>query len=459
MNFLQKRKKTSERWNSFSKADVLGSFDFMTLTISLDSLNVNDFNHLGSLLSRGDYKDEILNRNLKYDLYEALKKLYGLSFHEYTHFVDSTSTAWGASFLLSLNEAYLTNHDIYGTEESEYHKAKRFFDLAKSFKLPDYYTAKTPDVDPSTPWSYQVTSGKRFNNNGELSDVPITFISFGNSSQERIVRSPLSMIAVLEVSAMAQEILYKSFLVNALPEDARIVESSQLQKESLNFIYNHELTEYSACAHLVANIHGFTDIIMAYTVCERIATVVLNFTDKCFDDISFSDLARKTLHIDTNKSLETVCKNSIKSRDRGYVFYLICLLMPKSNYENDEEIRKGISASLEAMGLNYHQVIMAARREVEVASHALSNSPIKCIAELSGSLLKNFDKKLAAKRGMYDFSSFDLPPVLLGDCEIVTASPGIDNALKKYDIEGAYNELVEGQLWVERFSEACVSMP
>ena len=456
MNFLQKRKKTSERWNCFSKADVLGSFDFMTLTISLDSLNINDFNYLESLLSRSDYRDGILNRDLEYGLYEALKKLYGLSLHEYTHFVDSTSTAWGASFLLSLNEAYLTNHDIFGTEESEYHKAKCFFDLVKSFKLPDYYTAKTPDADPSTPWSHQVTSGKRFNNNGELSDVPITFISFWNSNQERIVRSPLSMIAILEISAMAQEILYKSFLVNALPENARIVESSQLQEESLNFIFNHELTEYSACAHLVANIHGFTNIIMAYTVCERIATVVLNFTDKCFDDISFSDLARKTLHIDTNKSLETVCKNSIKSRDRGYVFYLICLLMPERNYENDEEIRKGISASLEAMGLNYHQVIMFARREVEVASQTLSNSPIKCIAELSGSLLKNFDNKLEAKLGMYDFSSFDLPPALLGDCETVTTNKGVDNALKKYDIEGAYDELVKGQLWVERFSEACV---
>ncbi len=455
MNFLQKREKTSASWNCFSKADVLGSFDFMTLTISLDSLDINDFNHLGSLLARGDYTDGILNRNLEYDLYETLKKIYGLSFHEYTHFIDSTSTAWGVSFLLSLNEAYLTNHDIFGVEESEYHKAKHFFDLAKSFKLPDYYTAKTPGVDPSTPWSYQVTAGKRFNSKGQLSDVPITFISFGNSNNERIVRSPLSMVAVLEVSAMAQEILYKSFLVNALPEDTRIVESRILQKESLKFIYNHQLTEYSACAHLVANIHGLTDIIMAYSVCERIATVVLNFTDNCFDEISFSDLAKKTLNIDTNKSLEAITENSIKSRDRGYIFYLICLLMPKNNYESCEEILKGISASLEAMGLDYYQVLMAARREVEVASQTLSKSPIKCISELSGSLLKNFDQKLSTKRGMYDFSSFDLPPVLLGDCEIVSASPGVGNTLKKYDIEEAYNELVQGQLWVERFSEAC----
>lgn len=263
------------------------------------------------------------------------------------------------------------------------------------------------------------------------------------------------MVAVLEVSATAQEILYKSFLINALSEDARIVENSMLQKESLNSIYNHELTEYSACAHLVANIHGFTDIIVAYSVCERIATIVLNFTDKCFEAISFSDLAKKTLHIDTNKSLEAVAENSIKNRDRGYIFYLICLLMPKDSYENDEKILKGISASLAAMGLDYYQVVMTARREVEIISQTLLNSPIKCISELSGSLLKNFDQKLAAKRGMYDFSSFDLPPVLLGDCAIVSASPGVGNALKKYNIEAAYNELVQGQLWVERFSEAC----
>ncbi|OUR73653.1 hypothetical protein A9Q78_02990 [Methylophaga sp. 41_12_T18] len=55
----------------------------------------------------------------------------------------------------------------------------------------------------------------------------------------------------------------------------------------------------------------------------------------------------------------------------------------------------------------------------------------------------------------FPFNFIDLPPVLLGDCETVTASPGVNNALREFDIEAAYNELVEGQLWVERFSKAC----
>lgn len=129
--------------------------------------------------------------------------------------------------------------------------------------------------------------------------------------------------------------------------------------------------------------------------------------------------------------------------------------MPKNTYKSDEEILDGISSSLATMGLDYHQVIMDARREVEVLSETLSKSPIKSLAELSSSFLKNFDQKLAAKHGMYNFSLFDLPPVLLGDSEIVCAISSVDNGLKKYDIWEAYKELVLGQLWVERFSEAC----
>lgn len=66
MNFLEKVKKTSEHWNCFSKADVLGSFDFMTLTISLESLSIKDVNYLEKLLIEGSYKDEILDRNISY---------------------------------------------------------------------------------------------------------------------------------------------------------------------------------------------------------------------------------------------------------------------------------------------------------------------------------------------------------------------------------------------------------
>lgn len=455
MNFLEKRSKTSEKWNCLSKADVLGSFDFMTLTISLDSLSINEFNRLVALLSRGDYKDGLLNRDLNYDLYEILTKFYGLSFHEYTHFIDSTSTAWGLKYLASLNEAYLTNHDIFKASEDEFHKAKHFFDLASSFKLPDYYTAITPEVDFSTPWSSRVTVGRKFDNTGHLSDTPITFISFGNSQNERIVRSPLSMVAILEVSAMAQEVLYKSFLVQALPEKQRIVESDLLQKEALKFVYNHQLTEYSACAHLVANTLGFTDILLTYVVCEKISTIVLNLTDNSFDKIAFNDSAKMILHIENDKSLAEVAQRSIEGRDRGYVFYVICLLMPKKAYETDEEIIEGISSALKDMGLEFYQVIIDARREVELVSETLTKSPISSLAKLASSFLKNFDQKLSAKSGRYSFSSFDLPPVLLGDCEIVTASPGENNDLKEYDIEEAYNELVLGQLWVERFSEAC----
>jgi hypothetical protein len=455
MNFYEKLKKTSEKWNCLSKSDVLGSFDYMTLTISLDALYKDDFDRLGQLLSENNYKDEMSNQNLSYELYEHLKKIYGLSFHEYTHYIDSTATVWGVSFLKSLNEAYMTNHDMFETKESEYYKAKRFYDTARSFKLPAYFTAITPDVDFSQPWKYQVTAGYKYDSKGNITDIPIPFLSFENQKGERIVRSPISLIAILEASAMAQEFLYKSSLVNALPEDDRYVEQALLQREGLDFIYNHQLTEYTACAHLVANIQECKDVFKAYTICEKVATVVLNFTDESFENISFSATAKSTLEMDTNPQYAEAIKNSMKYKDRGFLFYIITMLMPKRDYDKDEDVILGVSSALNELGLEFYKLIMSARREVDILSNDLKKSKFIGLSQLADSAIKNFDQKLLSTQGMYSFAHFDLPPVLLGDCEIVHASPGVDNSLKDFDVERSYEELVIGLLWVERFSEAC----
>lgn len=456
MNFVEKLKKTSRRWNCFSKSDVLGSFDFMTLVVSLESLRIDDFNCFQGLLLAEGVKKSFIKRELQYDQYLLFKKFFGLAYHEYTHFIDTTSTVWGLHYLVALNNAYLTNHDLFGTRESEYYKAKSFHDLARSLKLPDYYTAVTPNVDYARPWSYQITAGKKFDSDGVSTDIPIFFVSFGNSNNERIVRSPLSIIAILEVSAMAQEFLYKGFLVDALSENDRCIEQSVFQNESLDLIYNHNLTEYTVCAHLVANTHHFTDVFKTYRVCEKISTIVLNFTDANFSRIKLSDSSKKTLSIYQNSSLERITNNALKHKDRGYLFYLICFLMPSSQYEDGEDIVRGIGLALNGMGLDYNTVIRDAREEVESCADTLRGSSIKSISGLSSAFLKNFDQKIKAVSSQYNFSLFDLPPVLLGDCEVVSASPGINNSLKDYDINASYDELVLGQLWVERFSEACI---
>lgn len=453
MNFFKSFKKNSAKWNCFSAADTLGSFDFMTLMVTLDSLEIHHYEKLGDLLQRFDYKDGLLNRRLNTDLYKSLSQVYGLAYHEYTHFIDCTCTVWGIEFLNILNAAYLTNHDLYRTEESEFYKAKKLVDLLKSIKLPNYYTSLECDVSDVKPWKQYLTIGRKFDSKGFVSDEPIPFISFLNSNNERIVRSPISLIALLEISATAQEFLYKIFLIHALSEDARIVEKHLVERDMLKFMYNPNLTEYTACAHLVANALGYSDILQSYTFCERISTLVLNLTEDHFDKIKLSALAIRQLELNTDRDFEKSMYDALKNRDRGFVFLLICLMIKKSKQSGDVELM--LRKALSEFGLDYFQVIIEARRYVELAADKLKSSPYELLSKLSFSALKNFDQKVGAKNGMYDFSRFDLPPVMFGDAEIRNVCPGQENSLKDFDVSNSYIELIKGQQWVERFSEAC----
>lgn len=449
-------KKTSKRHNVFSSIDILGSFDFMTLGISLDALTKDDFENVSKVLSSDKYREELLNNALDGSTYEVLKKFYGLAHHEHTHFIDTTSTVWGIQYINKMNEAYLTNPDIFSATEADYYKAKRFFDLTKSLKLPKYYTTINPKANQTRPWPARITFGYRFDSKGYSTDIPIPFVSFYDSENQRIARSPLSTVALLEASAMAQEFFYNASLVNVLQEESRLVETSLLEKRGLDEIYNPYLTEYTVCALLIAGKNNVTDVLIAFAICERITTLALNFTNTEFEKISLTPEARETLYIDSHERVRKVFHDAMRHRCRGYIFYLISSLMPKSSYSNYQDIVDGISHALRQIGLDYDKILTNAEQEIESLTNHLSTSQIKSIALLSSSFLGNFHGKVHSRDGQYNFASFNLPPVLLGDSSIVQPVPSSNNALKDYDFEISYNELVQGQLWVERFSEACL---
>lgn len=456
MNFYEKFKSTSRKWNCFSKCDVLGSYDFMTLTISLDSLEKSDFEEFFKVLAEEDYKQSMSNRNISSKLYQNLKRIYSLAFHEYTHFIDSTSTAWGLEFIKLLNSAYLTDHDVFGTTEDEFYLAKKFYDVARSLRLPNYYTLINNGVNYDRPWEYKVTSGKQFLLNGKVSNVPILFISFINVNNERIVRLPLSIVSILEVSAMVQEILYKGLLVSSLEEDHRCVEAKLFEQELLEFVYNPELTEYSVCAHLLANTQSCSDILYAYSLCEKVSNIVLNFPPSAFEQMVFSSEAKAILRLNCDVNFREEIYEAIHQKNRGFLFYLITMLLPRDTYDNNKDISEAVAYALGLLKIDFQKLISQSREYVEKLSSELSRSKLSGVSTIMSSSLKNFDARLKSTHGMYNFANFDLPPVLLGDGKTISASPGYNNNLKNLDIENVFDELMAGQLWVERFSEACI---
>ena len=66
-------------------------------------------------------------------------------------------------------------------------------------------------------------------------------------------------------------------------------------------------------------------------------------------------------------------------------------------------------------------------------------------------------KKINLKSSRLDLSKLSLPPVYLGDGQEVTVFNNENNILKDIGLEKIFEELYEGQEWVERFSEACTA--
>lgn len=190
MNFAD-FKQTTQRFNVLKRSDVAGSYHFGTATVSLESLERRDINAIiqpcETLAGR---------QKLSGPQYEALAKVMPLAAHEYTHFIDSTSTVWGIKLLASMNAAYSCS-DALQQDESQFWRAKRFYDFLRSIALPDYYTIKR-GVKSTRPWSAIVTAGILFDGNGRATDRTVLFQRFKNALNEEIVRSPISSVPFLK---------------------------------------------------------------------------------------------------------------------------------------------------------------------------------------------------------------------------------------------------------------------
>ncbi|HHG3243642.1 TPA: hypothetical protein ACPVXZ_000732 [Vibrio parahaemolyticus] len=135
------------------------------------------------------------------------------------------------------------------------------------------------------------------------------------------------------------------------------------------------------------------------------------------------------------------------------LFYLIFQLLPFSIKSG--EIHQHINDVYSKLGITKEQLVQLAKEEKDVITEELFNSKIDKIACLSAAGCDNYDKIDwdVPKLPVYELN---LPAVVLGDdTKHVLLSYEDDNLLKDYNIESLYEELIEGQFWVERFSEAC----
>lgn len=444
--------KSIYKW--LAQSDTEGSFDFYTSIICLEILEESNFSELEKdkrHLKKVKKKTEKLN----FMVYQKLKSIYPLAHHEYTHFIDSTSTLWGLNHLKSMNDAYIQDNTNHRTEETLYHKAKSFYDDLRSYKLPDYFTQIIAKSDDKRPWKYRESSGQRFSSSGHVTDYPIFFVTFLNSDEELLVRSPISIISILEASATAQELICTLDLISKLSPDAKTGQLRVYSKEMEAQTYNKELTEYSVCAHLVSNYQKCQCITRTFKACALISRLVLNFPKSGFSRIENNQSLPSLLRVYDTEYIARIYAG-LKYKDHSTLFLIISRMLPLGAIDNIPEINEGITHVLKQLGLSREFVLSEARIEANEISEYLKESKIKSIATLAAAGIENFNL-IEWNNSKLPFNKLNLPPAYLGDLsERLLFADNNDNKLKDLNLDDLCDELHKGQKWLEKFNEACL---
>lgn len=438
---FEKLQNTFKSYRRLLEADTLGSFDFFTCIICLDSIDTHAFEMYLEAIKSTDY------------LY--LSKITPLAIHEFTHFIDSTSTVWGMNHLRKMNDAYCSNSTKGGTEY-DFYKAKFFLEHVRSLRLPNYYTLVQRNNSPSRPWQSRITMGKQFGLDGKISDSPILFSQFANSRGEFLARSPVSTVSVLEASAMSNEMVAKLALVNELNVDTRVVENRLYEKEALDHIYNQNITEYSVCVHILANQLKCKDLFIAFQLCSIITRLVLNFSNSLIGKVLETAKIHDILGVPKGHEFEDRMQLGIRNHNLGILYYLICCALPKDSAEKKSKLVPGVEKALSRLGLSLEIMSDEAAKEVDEIGRELSGSKLSVIRALSLSGADNFHKIAFSSTGL-DFSDLSLPTVYLGDGVEVRIFGNKKGLLNNVGLEEIFSELYEGRKWVERFSEACTA--
>ena len=444
---VEEIKESSARWNPLRQVDTLGRFDFNTCVVMLDSLESHAVK--GIALSDLDSVEKI-------DLAtcERMMKALVLAVHEYTHFVDCTSTVWGLRHLRMMHRAYV----CVGNDESKFHVMRTYYTHLKRLKFPEYYTTVAEHFDTKRPWRSYLTSGREFRPDGRPGERPILFVRFFNEQWEPIVRSPISTISLLEVGAMAAEMDTAMSLLRRIgDEDQRLVATSLYERETFEYLYNPKLTEYSVCAHLVANHFNQSEATLAFWAASIIAKIALNASLDVFNIIlknirvffdavglRYSDVEAKAI------------RRALGNYDVGALFYVICLLMDKGALKTPASFGASMVITMARLGVHYERDYeRTALQEAQGIFAEIKENSFDTIVRVASAGFENLNTMIGGF-GMLKLSQMHLPPVLLGDSKQHEFHPVDSNMLKGVELEASYYEMCEGQERMQNFGDACI---
>lgn len=439
------------RLNYMNDYGVLGHYDFFTTIISLDAIEPA---HLDALYPHFNELNTFFlgdgSAGISFDLYQKLTKMNPLAFHEYTHYIDCTSTLWGMNGLFLMDEAYSILNNPKPGDEENFYKAKLFFDYIRHIRLPKYYTEIGNGISSQKPWIYNESIGQKFDSKGKITDDPIVFVTFANTNNTLLARSPISTLSILECSSTAQEIEQEIRLIEAIDDsDSQVIEFKRYTQKILQATYDKNLTEYSVCAHLLASKLGEEDIRVVYNCAGILCRLALNFPNQLFEKIIHEKVIDESIFKNDQYYITRLYKG-IANKDLGVLYFLFCKVIFFNSIDLRKDPKEWTNEILQHLGTDLEELKEAADKQIRSAEFNIPT--IEMIYEAG---VSNF-KKIDWFKTYIEINKLALPPAYLGDCSFVNFFTTVDsNGIDEIDLDDHFDEMDSYEKNLLKFVEGC----
>lgn len=425
---------------------VNGSYCFFSQCIQLDALSASD---VREMLDMPIDSEESIN---------AALKVSPLLNHEVKHWYDAHTTLWGLELLSSiyarrcdLNEAEKSG---ISTELSHFNLQMKLKDSIDLIKFPDYYSTLGKAYDATRPWAFSPSFGTLFSKDGSPSNRSICFTRFNDAKGNLIARVPFSLCALLEASAVSQEINTKVALINAIPNPvSKALARTALEQNTLEELYDENLVEYSVVAHKVANSFGLRDAIEAYIISAKLVRFTLNLPFDFIQKLAPPKLLSKQFEV-----FYEPYQNAINFNDYGAVFSLlvdslVCNFHDKGIAISEKNVEDLIKTLFnENLGIKVSEIDEAVRNQISQLHDK------EKYGDATDYLNNSFSKgiELYEKLGLFgdayiDFANTHLPDLILGDYTYLSASD-----VSQQEFENRYFAMTSYYDHLINFSKACV---
>ncbi|MCD9522394.1 hypothetical protein GLP14_06015 [Photobacterium carnosum] len=446
MNPLERKIGRSKTIASLPNYTTAGSYCFFSQCVFLNSLEAKDL-------------PSATNLNFDEDgSYSSILKFAPLLHHEAKHWYDAHSTLWGIKLIHQIysgrNDLYVAEKSGIGTKLEHFNKQMLLRDTIELIKYPSYYQTTNTKANSSKPWKYTFSSGIIFSKNGSPSDRPIFFTRFINRENDLIARVPFSLCALLEASAVAQELNSKLIIINSIKDPvSKMLESNKFSESSFRELYDENLVEYSVVAHKVANSFSITDPIEAYNLSAKLVRLILNLPKSVVELLEPEKLLSKQF-----SHFFDAYKNVIKYHDLGALFSLFVDILFSKYQSTGIEVRAENLDELlndlfsKNIGLTLDDINKLTSAEIESicepVEFELESEYVNSVLTQSKSLYKGFG---LVGTSFFDITGDNVPDFVLGDNTFFSSSgTTFDEFEKRYFNMTGYYE------FLQEFSSACI---